>query len=165
MECNKLTRNYWNEMVNIKFHMFLFEYEIEKLQKKEKIINGMLAVTSSASIGAWAIFQNNSFIWSSLIAVSQVITAIRPHLFDFPKQIKTINNIVNSLTLIFIDYEYKWFEVSEGKLDENTINDFIKDCNKKMIPCNQMIINLSGNLDKHYNKADKSNKEYFKDKG
>ena len=55
---------------------YLQAYQIHS-EKWDNRIQIFLAITSSSSIGGWVIWNEYGIIWGSLIAVSQVINAIK----------------------------------------------------------------------------------------
>ena len=67
-----------------------------------------LAITSSTSIGGWVIWNEYGIIWGALIAVSQVINAIKRPFQKRAKQIGSLNTEVEKLAL---DAESQWFSV------------------------------------------------------
>jgi len=56
------------------------KYSLKNQKKTISSLKYFLAITSSSSIGAWAIWNEYSWILASIIAFSQVITAIIPFL-------------------------------------------------------------------------------------
>lgn len=58
-------------MVQIKAWIFYLDLYGEDSYKWEKRINIFSAIAASTSIAAWAIWQQLSFVWSLIIAISQ----------------------------------------------------------------------------------------------
>jgi hypothetical protein len=86
------------------------------------MINVFLAITSSGAIAAWVVWKQFPYIWAGIIAVSQVITAIKPYL-PYEKRIEGIYEIVSQLTGICNEMEAKWFYVANGSMTEEEINE------------------------------------------
>jgi len=80
----------WATLCNFKFKTFLLQELLYKYQTRENAINIFLAIASCGSIAAWAIFKTYQNVWMVIIAGSQVITAIRPHIPYF-KYVKVFN--------------------------------------------------------------------------
>lgn len=85
-----------------------------------------MAITSSSSIAAWAIWNEYGSIWALLIAISQVVNAIKPHL-PFSKRLEVLSQISNQLQILFNKVDYQWYKVANGELTENEIKDVLFD--------------------------------------
>lgn len=70
---------------------YLQAYQIHS-EKWNTRIQGFLAITSSASIGGWAIGDEYSMIWGFVIAASQVVNVIKGFL-PFQKRAKDIGSL------------------------------------------------------------------------
>ncbi len=81
----------------------------------------LLAITSSASIGAWVIWRELSIVWAGVIAASHVVTAISPHL-PFKERRVAFASMLHELEALFIQTELKWQEVASGEMGEGEIN-------------------------------------------
>lgn len=119
-----IQEKYWNMLVQYRFDSFYFIKYLEHSYKWDKMLNIILAITASTSIAAWAIWMKYPFIWSCLIAFSQVINAIRPFLPTI-KRIKAINMFNNEFAILLNKIEYDWHKVNNGTLTESKINELI----------------------------------------
>ena len=81
----------------------------------------VLAIASSSSIGAWAIWREYSWVWAGIIAFSQVVTAATPFL-PYKKIIKSYSALIHELEDLMIKSESKWHAISDGKLTSSEIN-------------------------------------------
>ena len=115
---------YWKYMVQLKAWILYIDLYSDHSYKWDKRINIYLAITSSSSIAAWAIWSQCGFLWGFLIALSQVITAIKPHL-PFAKRLESLGKITNQLQVLFNKADYDWYKVSNGELTEAQINDLL----------------------------------------
>ena len=80
------------------------------------------AITSSSSIGRWVIWNEYGIIWGCVIAVSQVINAIKGFL-PFQKRAKQIGSLNTEVEKLALDAESQFYSVFEGKLtDEDIFN-------------------------------------------
>lgn len=113
---------YWSELREIKTHVIYLQKYAAHSDWWDKTINIFLAITSSSSIAAWAIWQKHSMIWAVIIALSQVITAIKP-LLPFKQRLKMLNDFSDMLQEISLKCEKNWFNVAEGKLSEEEIHE------------------------------------------
>ena len=71
---------YWNMLVEARVHVFFLYHYASSSESMDKAINAFLAITSSTSIAAWVIWKKFTLIWTILIAVSQIISAVKPFL-------------------------------------------------------------------------------------
>jgi hypothetical protein len=76
---------------------------------------------ANASIGAWVIWRELGMVWGSIIALSQIIAAISPHL-PYRERLKNYSSMLHDFEEIFIQSESKWHDISAGKFSEEEIN-------------------------------------------
>lgn len=112
---------YWKELYQLKTHIGFIERQLEKFEKIDRFLKIVLAISSSSSIGAWALWNEYSWVWASIIAFSQVITAITPFL-PYKNRIKAYSSLLNELEELMIRAEYKWHSISDGKLTATEVN-------------------------------------------
>lgn len=115
---------YWAELVQLKAQAsYLNAYQLQC----EKCDNGLkvfLAITSSSSIASWAIWSELGMLWGVLIALSQVVNAIRRFL-PWERRAKELSNLGRDVADILLTFEQRWFGVAEGLYTEAEINDSI----------------------------------------
>lgn len=116
-----LQQQYWKEMYQLKTHIAFIEFQLEKAEGIERAIKMSLAIASSSSIGAWVIWSHLSWVWASIIAFSQVISAVSPYL-PYKGRIKSYSSLLHELEELMIQAEFKWYSISEGKLTATEIN-------------------------------------------
>jgi hypothetical protein len=83
-------------------------------------VNVFLAIATSASIGAWAVWKEFPFVWASIIAASNVVTVIKPY-FPYSRYIKTLNERYIQAQDLFLSYERVWYQIEKAKLTEDDI--------------------------------------------
>ncbi len=116
---------YWNEMTQLKAHIFYLSYHCRRADRVDFWIKCVTAVASSSSIAGWVIWQSYGFVWALIIAVSQVITATKQYL-PYESRSKETNDASKDLENLFIRAESDWYYVAEGSLSD-------EDIHKKMI--------------------------------
>jgi len=79
------------------------------------------AIASSAGIGAWAIWREYAFIWGAIIALSQVMDALK-EVFPFTRQHKAASELAIVLESLFIDAQLEWESIKAGKYDEEQVS-------------------------------------------
>lgn len=112
---------YWKELYQLRVHVYYLGLYFEQSEKLEKGINAFLAITSSSSICGWAIWNKYSFVWALIIAISQLITAVKQFL-PFKKRMKAISSLLRDLEELLNFAEMRWFDVAEGRLTNEEIN-------------------------------------------
>lgn len=117
-------KQFYRFMVQIKSDLFYLDIYADNSYKFNRGLNILAAITSSASIAGWAIWNKYGFVWSIFIAASQVLTVVKPYL-PFSKRLEIINPFANNLQRLFNEAEYSWFKVSNGDLTENEINELL----------------------------------------
>ena len=114
-------QQYWKEIYQLKTHIGFIEQQLESSEGINRTLQIILAVASSSSIGAWAIWNDHSWVWASIIAFSQVISAINPFL-PYKGRIKSYSSLLHELEQLMIQAEFKWHSISEGQLTKTQIN-------------------------------------------
>jgi len=78
------------------------------------------AVASSASIAAWALWKEHAFTWATIIAVSQVLEAIKD-VFPMTKTLKAASQHTTQLESLFIDAQLEWENIFTGHYTDDEI--------------------------------------------
>ena len=116
-----MQRQYWKYMVQMRAWIFYLDIYAENSYKMERRINVFSAVASSTSIAAWVIWEQFSFIWSAVIAVSQVISAVKSF-FPYNTRLKIIIPFAEDIKILYSKIEFNWYNVASGELTEEEIN-------------------------------------------
>lgn len=119
-----MQEKYWKYMVQIKAWLFYLDVYTEDSYKWDRIVNIVVAIASSTSIAAWAIWQKYSFVWSIIIAISQVLTTIKAFL-PYSKRLKTLVPFMEDLKFLYNKIEYNWLKIASGDLSEDEINELL----------------------------------------
>ncbi len=118
---NDYVRAYFRVLTQLREHIFYITEYIQYYERIDFYVNIVLAIASNTSIGAWAIWQTLNMLWGIIIALSQIITAIKPFL-PFKKTLTFLYPLRNKLELLALEIEQEWFKVSQGKLTEEEIH-------------------------------------------
>lgn len=116
-----MQEKYWNYMVQIRAWIYYLDIYAEKSYKWDRRIKAYGAIASSSSIAAWAIWRDLSYVWAFIIALSQVLTAIKDYI-PFGRRLKLLRSFIEDMNLLYIKIEYDWYKVAQGELTENEIN-------------------------------------------
>jgi hypothetical protein len=130
--CSPCQDRYWKEFFELKVHVNYLEIYVEHTEKTDKFISMFLAATSSGSICGWAIWTRYSFTWGLVIAISQLVNAIKIFL-PYRNRLKALGNTLKELEELLVLCERKWFDVSEGLLSVGEINKLQFDIRDKKV--------------------------------
>lgn len=119
-----MQEKYWRYMVQIKAWIFYLDLYAEDSYKWDKRINIFGAIASSTSIAAWTIWSQLSYVWSVIIAVSQVLTAIKSFM-PYSRRLKILVPFMEDLKFLYNKIEYNWFKVASDELSEDEINELL----------------------------------------
>jgi hypothetical protein len=108
----------WAFLNDTKFKGYCLTFLVNKFQKWDRNINIFLAIASSTSIAAWAIWKVNPLIWAAIIAASQVLTVIKPY-FPYFKYVKELNAKSFRVDLLNIEFERLWYKLQNKKITED----------------------------------------------
>jgi hypothetical protein len=108
----------WGALCNLQFKSYCLTLLVKKNQHWDRNINVFLAIASSTSIAAWAIWKVTPIIWASIIAVSQVLTVVKPY-FPYFKYVKEFNLKCVRLELMNIEYERLWHRLQNKKVTDD----------------------------------------------
>lgn len=102
----------WKSMSDIKFNCIIYARSARKYQKYDRNVNAFLALCSSGSIAAWAFIQKYPFYWGLVIAVSQVLSVLKPFL-GHDRLGKELYGRVLDMELTYLELEKLWAEIKE----------------------------------------------------
>lgn len=114
---NSIRDKIWYLLVDSKTNEKYSSLVVKKYQIYDLILNIFLALTTSSSIAAWAIWNKFSALWILIIGLSQVLMIIKPY-FLFPKYIKVFNEKSIRWQQMTVELEQLWFELNEGNIKD-----------------------------------------------
>jgi len=129
---NSIRNQIWALLNNTKFHGYCLSILVDKFQSWERTTNVFLAVASSGSIAAWAIWKIEPMIWATIIAISQFIMAIKPY-FPYFKYIKEFNSKNIRIDYLNIEIEKLWYNFQNGKITEEDAGILYFDIKKQLV--------------------------------
>jgi hypothetical protein len=115
---------FWNELTQLRGQIEFLRLLHRECERVDRILKMFLAVTSSGSIAAWAIWKDFAMTWGGIIVMSQLINAIKPYL-PFEKRQSSVSSLVSKLESLFVRWEGVWQQVADGELTEREISDKI----------------------------------------
>jgi hypothetical protein len=131
--------------------------------KTDRTLRIIIAALSSGSIASWAIWDNLAWLWSIIIATTQMLSIVNDYL-PYKKRIKELFELKTKLIPIYDHMEHEWYNVSSGILSEKEINDMLSDIKAEWSKVRMQFFS-SDNLprnEKFLEIADVTKLEYFK---
>jgi hypothetical protein len=122
---------YWQEFTQLKLDACYVRDYRNSIAKWETGVASVRAIASSASIGAWVIWNKYAFVWASVIAVSQVADALRD-VFPFRKRRQSLSGWSNALNRLFVDAQRDWDSISAGSVPNGKISTLTHQLRQKM---------------------------------
>jgi hypothetical protein len=112
----------WHFLVNMQFKGYVLSLLVGRFQKLDRGINIFLAIASSASIGAWAIWKQYDMIWAGIIATSQILTVIKPYI-PFYKYVQELNGKCLRMANLNLDIERLWDKMQAQYMSEEAASE------------------------------------------
>lgn len=109
-------------MDQLKIHSTYIDLYYEKTVSIDRLFDIVLALSSSGAVAGWVVWNEFGVIWSFIVAGSQVLNAIRPHL-PYSRRKKALNLLAPELDAIFLSMESNWFNISKGKMSDDDVNE------------------------------------------
>lgn len=128
---------FWNVLKELKAQEIYLQLYACRDEGIDKTINIILAIASSSSIAAWAIWKELHIIWAILIAAAQVISAIKPFL-PYKNRLRAVLELNNKIQILTLEAEIHWYSVSEGLFTEQEIHNLTLDLKDKIVKAEQL---------------------------
>lgn len=119
-----MKERYWKFMYQKKHRIFYLDLYREKYVLINIVLRCITALTSSASIAAWAIWKDFAYVWAFIIAVSQVISAIY-EILPFKNRIIDMSALSSKWSGLYTQIEHEWYLIQNEEISDNDINDLI----------------------------------------
>lgn len=107
----------WNFLIDSKTNEYLSSFVVKQYQKWDLWTNVFLVIATSSSIATWAIWGKLPILWATIIAVSQIITLIKPY-FLFPKYIKVFYEKKIQWQNLSLELEELWHKYENEIIDK-----------------------------------------------
>lgn len=111
---------YWNELVLIKIVSCYIRRYRDSQNYWINSIGIFKAVVTSTTIAAWAIWKELALVWGILIAISQVLDAVKEFLPQ-AKHRREASQFVSALEDILVDARHEWHGIFSGDYKPNDI--------------------------------------------
>jgi hypothetical protein len=121
---------YWTLFNQLLAHSRYVQLRFERKEKVSWWLDLCLAVATSASVGAWLVWEQHRVVWATIAAASQVVSLIRKFLPN-EHNVKALREGASSFKLLVIECEAQLHSVLEGILTDEETSGFIEQFQKK----------------------------------
>ncbi len=157
-----MTSQIWATLNDTRFKGYCLHILVQRFQRLDRAINIFLAIASSGSIAAWAIWNSYPMVWGTIIALSQVVTAIKPF-FPYYKYVKELNSKCLRIESLNIELEKLWYKLQKDKISDDEASEAYFDiraqCNEVFNFADETILEVSKAIE---NKANQKMKVFLK---
>lgn len=112
---------FWNSLYELVFHSYLLQEHCQKAANIDRWVKAGLAITSTTSLGIWAVFKAYPEIWAAIIVTTQIVSATSKQL-PFTARLKASSACVHEFREILNWAEAKWCEILDGELTDGQVN-------------------------------------------
>ncbi|HSX32559.1 MAG TPA: hypothetical protein VLF43_04810 [Candidatus Saccharimonadales bacterium] len=113
---------YWSLFYDLSVYFNYLQIYQERDQAVIRYIAIALAITSSSSIAAWAIWQEVSWLWAIIIAASQVLN-VSAGFLPYKQREKTLRTVLPQMQKLLLDCEDEYELVVSGELTDHQIHE------------------------------------------
>lgn len=107
------------ELKDCRFHADCLSLKVKEYRRYDKWLNIFLAITSSGSIASWAIWSELGWFWGSIIAFSQLVSALKP-IFPFSKHVHTLNMRCFKQERLFQELGVLWYSLIDNLITDDS---------------------------------------------
>jgi hypothetical protein len=118
----------WVVLNRVTIYFYYLEIYQEHDQNIIRRMNVLLAIASSTSIGAWALWQQVPMVWASIVVASQIINAVSPWL-PYKSREKALRDALPILSKLALDCEDLYQDASSPG---NDVTDKVRACKRKL---------------------------------
>ncbi|ACF12793.1 hypothetical protein Ctha_0322 [Chloroherpeton thalassium ATCC 35110] len=158
-----MQERYWNLFCHLKINsLYTYYYHIET-ERIDRYLRIFLAITSSASIAAWTIWKEISYIWGGIIAFSQLLNAVKDYL-PYQNRMRKLSAFSSDLNTLLLLCERKWYDEASGDMTESEIHQAFMDLKENLKKIDEKYFSESPlpRNNKIFEKAELEAATYFK---
>jgi hypothetical protein len=112
---------FWNTFYELVAHGYLLQAHCTRAADIDRRVKIFLAVTSTTSLGIWAVFKVYPNFWAAIIVITQIVSATAKYL-PYSSRLKASAGCAHDYRDIQNWAEGKWCDIVEGQLTEVQIN-------------------------------------------
>jgi hypothetical protein len=108
----------WKSMLDADMNVRYWRYLTQRYVNRDQNIKIFLALTSSGTVASWSIWENGSYLWQILSAVSALIAIASP-ILNYQKVVEATCDLSGEWWELKRDYEMLWRRVEKGENGES----------------------------------------------
>lgn len=112
---------FWNSLYELIFHGYLLQAHCQDAADTDRKLKAFVAITSSTSLGIWAVFKSYPSLWATIIVCTQIISATTKYI-PYAGRLKAAGASVHDFREIQNWAEMRWTEIIDGELSDIQIN-------------------------------------------
>jgi len=106
----------WNHLANVKFKAFYTDKCSTRFYHISNLISFVLAIASTGSVATWALWNKFPWIWSFIVAISQLLHVAKHHL-PYLKYERDLIEMSIKYDDIYLKYEMLWYDYEQKKIN------------------------------------------------
>jgi len=114
-------QRFWRALYELVSHGYFLEGYSQRSALFERRTNVVLALTSTGSLGIWAVFKQYPLVWSGIIVATHIVGATSRFL-PFSSRVRAASACGHEFRLHQNWAETKWCEIADGLLTEMEIS-------------------------------------------
>lgn len=111
---------YWQQLTTCKIVSCYVRLYRDGQTRWIKGVGIFKALATSGTIGAWAVWKEYAFVWGVVLALAQVIDAIKEYIPQTKGQ-RAASEFVQAMENLIIDARFEWYSVFNGDLTASEI--------------------------------------------
>lgn len=113
-----MRNNIWYSLVDVKFRAIFLDECSRLASFTGQVYTIFMAFVASTSVATWAIWSKYPAIWAGIVAISQLLHIIKPHV-PFFKRGGVYRDISIKLESLYLQYEKLWYKLEKDSLNYN----------------------------------------------
>lgn len=105
-------------MIEAKYKAIYLVYFNSFVRTGDRMIEGLIILTSSGGIGGWLIWQDIPYVWAALIGAAQLTKLLKPVL-PFLKEKEELADAYRFYEDHYLEYEELWDAMERSSLSED----------------------------------------------
>lgn len=136
-------QRFWRALYELVSHGYFLEAYSQRSALWERRANVALAVTSTSSLGIWAVFKQFPLVWSGIIVLTHIVSTTSKFL-PFSSRVRAASACAHEYRLHQNWAEARWCEIADGLLIEAEISKARADLQAKIAKTLKTHFPLSG---------------------
>lgn len=103
---------YWKRLVQCKFEQIYVQRLLDRNIRLSQIVSVLTAVMSSVTVAVWAVSGKYAFVWSTLIALFQIVAAV-DKVLPYHNLITNLSKANADYARLYLQMETTWVQLVE----------------------------------------------------